>query len=186
MPSCKICAKNAVPAHATAKKATNFGMNLFNGTYLKFSNNFLKELFRTQVIQTLINITWQNNSTFSFKNFSLACKCFYTSARKKDGSFYKSTSIKSIRAAIDRYLRSAPHNKSFSIISDPAFTEANNLIDAFVKEHRKRKKLPVYSTNLKTTIEEAVRQRRARISGEQKPLTAIYRGQPGFTSAFFW
>ena len=34
--------ENAVPA--TTKKATNFGMNLLNGTYLKFSNNFLKNV----------------------------------------------------------------------------------------------------------------------------------------------
>ena len=33
--------ENAIPA--TTKKATNFGMTLFNGTYLKFSHK-LKEL----------------------------------------------------------------------------------------------------------------------------------------------
>ena len=37
-----------------------------------------------------------------------AClKSFYTSARKQDGQFYKS-SLKAIRAAIDRYLRMLP------------------------------------------------------------------------------
>jgi len=52
-----------------------------------------------------------------------ACfKCFYTSFTK------------SIRAAIDRFLRSPPHNKPFSIISDPAFTEANKVLDTFVKD----------------------------------------------------
>ena len=40
-------------------------------------------------------------------------KCFYTSARKKDGTYYKNTSMKSIRAAIDRFLRSPPHIKTF-------------------------------------------------------------------------
>ena len=35
-----------------------------------------------------------------------AClKNFYTSARKQDGQFYKSSSLKAIRAAIDRYPR---------------------------------------------------------------------------------
>lgn len=64
-----------------------------------------------------------------------AClKCFYTSARKQDGSYYKASSLKSIRAAIDRHLRSAPHNKSFSVISDAAFTEANKVLGAFVKD----------------------------------------------------
>ena len=37
-------------------------------------------------------------------------KSFYTSAPQKDGSFYKKT-MKSIRAAIDRYLRLPPNNK---------------------------------------------------------------------------
>ena len=32
-------------------------------------------------------------------------KCFYTSARKKDGGYYKNTSMNSIRAAIYRFLR---------------------------------------------------------------------------------
>ena len=58
-------------------------------------------------------------------------KCFYTSARKKDGTYYKNTSMKSIRAAIDRFLRSPPHNKPFSIISDAVFTEANKVSSTF-------------------------------------------------------
>ena len=67
-----------------------------------------------------------------------AClKSFYTSARKHDGQFYKSSSLKSIRAAIDRYLRSPPRCKQFSIIADAAFTEANKILDAFVKDLRK-------------------------------------------------
>ena len=68
-------------------------------------------------------------------------KSFYTSARKKDGTFYKSSSMKSIRAAIDCFLRSPPHNKPFSIIADPAFNEANKVLDAFVKELRKTGKI---------------------------------------------
>ena len=68
-------------------------------------------------------------------------KCFYTSARKKDGTYYKNTSMKSIRAAIDRFLRSPPNNKPFSIISDAVFTEANNILDAFVKDLRKTGKI---------------------------------------------
>ena len=50
-----------------------------------------------------------------------AClKCFYMSARKKDNK---------------------PNNKPFSIISDPAFTEANKVLDAFVKDLRKTGKI---------------------------------------------
>ena len=33
------------------------------------------------------------------------------------------------RAAIDRFLRSLPLNKPFSVISDPAFTEANKALE---------------------------------------------------------
>ncbi|XP_073256114.1 uncharacterized protein KIAA1958-like [Porites lutea] len=68
-------------------------------------------------------------------------KSFYTSARKQDGSYYKTSPRKSIRAAIDRFLRSPPHCKQFSIIGDPAFTEANQVLDAFVKDLRKTGKI---------------------------------------------
>lgn len=72
---------------------------------------------------------------------NVCLKCFYTSARKKDGTCYKSSSMKSIRTAIDRFLRSPPHNKPFSIISDPAFTKANKVLGAFVKDLRKTGKI---------------------------------------------
>ena len=52
-----------------------------------------------------------------------------------------SSSTKSIRAALDRFLRSPPHNKPFSIISDSAFTDANKVLDAFVKDLRKTGKI---------------------------------------------
>ena len=71
---------------------------------------------------------------------NVSLKCFYTSARKKDGTYYKSSSTKSIRAAIDRFLSLPPHDKPFCIISDPAFTEANKVLDAFVKDLRKTEK----------------------------------------------
>ena len=77
----------------------------------------------------------------SKEELNVCLKCFYTSARKKGGTYYKSSSTKSIRAAIDRFLRSLPHNKPFSIISDPAFTEANKVLDAFVKDLRKTGKI---------------------------------------------
>lgn len=68
-------------------------------------------------------------------------KVFYTSARQVDGSYYKKNTIKSIRAAVDRFLRNPPNNKPFSIIGDPAFTEANSVLDAFVKDLRKTGKI---------------------------------------------
>ena len=77
----------------------------------------------------------------SKEELNLCLKNFYTSMMKKDGSFYKSTSMKSIRAAIDRFLRSPPHNKTFSIIADAAFTKANKALDAFVKDLQKTGKI---------------------------------------------
>ena len=70
------------------------------------------------------------------EELSACLKSFYTSARKHDCQFYKSSSLKSIRAAIDRYLRSPPGCKQFSITADAAFTEANKILDAFVKDLR--------------------------------------------------
>jgi len=49
--------------------------------------------------------------------------------------------MKSIRAAIDRFLRSPPNNKPFSIISDAVFTGANKVLDAFVKDFRRTGKV---------------------------------------------
>ena len=71
-----------------------------------------------------------------------AClKSFYTCTRKHDGQFYKSSSLKSIHAAIDRYLCSPPRFKQLSIFATAAFTEANKILDAFVKAVRKSGKI---------------------------------------------
>ena len=59
--------------------------------------------------------------------------CFYTSTKKKDARITK--------VRIHKILRSPPHNKPFSIISHPAFTEANKVLDAFVKDLRKTGKI---------------------------------------------
>ena len=58
---------------------------------------------------------------------------FYLSARKHDGGFYSKASLVSIRSAIDRFLRDEPHNKPFSIIGSPEFTEANKALSSFLK-----------------------------------------------------
>lgn len=96
------------------------------------------------------NLDWFTSSTFSgnlyitdmSKSELNAClKSFYTSARQVDGSYYKKNTKKSIRAAIDRHLKSPPNNKPFSIIADPAFAEANSVLDAFVEDLRKTGKI---------------------------------------------
>ena len=58
---------------------------------------------------------------------------FYLCIRKKDGSFVKVSSLKAIRAAVERFLKSAPNNKPSSIISDPQF---NDSLNAFAKSIR--------------------------------------------------
>ncbi|XP_063443130.1 uncharacterized protein LOC134723448 [Mytilus trossulus] len=50
---------------------------------------------------------------------------FYMNARKPDGNHYKISSLENIRYGINRYLRSPPYNKTFSIIKDAAFNNAN-------------------------------------------------------------
>ena len=45
-----------------------------------------------------------------------------------------------IRAAIDRFLR-AEHKKPFSVVGNPAFSEANLVLDSFVKDLRKTGKI---------------------------------------------
>lgn len=58
---------------------------------------------------------------------------FYLSARRQDGSHYKKTSLLSIRAALDRYLRSPPLNKKFSICDGIQFNEANKALNSYLK-----------------------------------------------------
>ena len=58
---------------------------------------------------------------------------FYTTARRKDGSYYKKSSLMSIRTALDRRLRSPPHNKNFSICDPVTFQEANKTLHSYLK-----------------------------------------------------
>ena len=96
----------------------------------------------------------------------------------------KSTSIKLIRAAIVSFLCSPPHNKTFSIVADAAFTEANKVLDAFVKDLRKTGKIagivhkkPIFKEQMKRLFD----------SGELGPawIPHNYRGRPGCISAAF-
>ena len=50
---------------------------------------------------------------------------FYINARKPDGNHYKISSLENYRYGLNRYLRSPPYNKTFNIIKDEAFNEAN-------------------------------------------------------------
>ena len=61
------------------------------------------------------------------QQLSECLKTFYLCIRKKDGSFFKVSSLKAIRAAVERFLKSAPNSKPRSIISDHQFKEANEM-----------------------------------------------------------
>ena len=58
---------------------------------------------------------------------------FYLSARRKDGSYYKKTSLLSIRAALDRYLNLPSFNKKVSICDTVQFNEANKALNSYLK-----------------------------------------------------
>ena len=77
----------------------------------------------------------------SLQELNECLKYFYVSARQKDGSFYKKSSMLSIRAAIDRFPREPPNSKPLAITAHPAFAEANKVLDAFVKSLRKSGKI---------------------------------------------
>jgi len=68
----------------------------------------------------------------SKEELNVCLQCFYASARKKDGTYWKS-----IRAAIDHFLCTPPHNKPFSIISD----QANKLLEHLQKASGKQASL---------------------------------------------
>ncbi|XP_028413879.1 uncharacterized protein LOC114536728 [Dendronephthya gigantea] len=107
------------------KKSTKYGMKIFND-WLYTCPTYSGGYYITEMSTAELN----------------SClKLFYTSARQIDGSYYKKSSMKSIRAAIDRFLKNPPNNKPFSIIGDPAFNEANSMLDAFVKDLRKTGKI---------------------------------------------
>ncbi|XP_060793157.1 uncharacterized protein LOC132896388 isoform X2 [Neoarius graeffei] len=117
----KTLLENTTPKNT--KKATKYGMKVFDDWFKssqKFEN-YITEMSKEELNECL--------------------KLFYTSARQQDGTFYKQTTLKSIRAAIDRFLRSPPNNKAFTIVADPAFSEANEVLDAFVKDLRKMGKI---------------------------------------------
>ena len=59
---------------------------------------------------------------------------FYAAVRREDGTEFKVSSLKAIRAAIDRYLRQPPNNKPWSIVGDAAFQKSNKVLNAICKQ----------------------------------------------------
>ena len=55
---------------------------------------------------------------------------FCAAVRREDGTEFKVSSLKAIRAAIDRYLRQPTNNKPWSIVGDSAFQKSNKVLNA--------------------------------------------------------
>ena len=67
-------------------------------------------------------------------------KVFYAAVKQKDGKDFKVSSLRTIRAAIERYLKQPPINKPWSIVGDPAFETALKVLNAIFLEERTRGK----------------------------------------------
>ena len=55
--------------------------------------------------------------------------------KQKDGKDYKVSSLRTIRAAIERYLKQPPIKKPWSIVGDPAFETANKVLNAICRKN---------------------------------------------------
>lgn len=62
---------------------------------------------------------------------------FYSSLRKQDGGYYSPSSLGCIRAAIHRYLISAPVSRNVNIINGSAFVSTNKMLKAFASKYIK-------------------------------------------------
>ena len=145
---------NAVPK--SMQNATKYGVKLFKGkpafcfelNYFnsKVSVNQQKYRFNTEQPRkysssNLFQTEWfaqQKEFKTEFESMEVeemnnCLSKFYLSARRKDGSYYKKTSLLSIRAALDRYLRSPPFNKKVSICDTVQFNEANKALNSYLK-----------------------------------------------------
>ena len=79
---------------------------------------------------TLRQYLMEKKQRSDFENFdkvslNAALSQFYVNLRKPDGTKYKMTSFESIRHSLNRYLQSPPINKTFDIVKDEEFRNAN-------------------------------------------------------------
>ena len=59
---------------------------------------------------------------------------FYAAVRREDDAEFKVSSLKAIRAAIDRYLRQSPNNTPWSIVGDSPFQKSNKVLNLICKQ----------------------------------------------------
>ena len=60
-------------------------------------------------------------------------RSFYAEVRRQDNSAYSASSMRCMRAAIQRHLKSACFNRTFNIMSDPIFNSANKVYTGKLK-----------------------------------------------------
>jgi hypothetical protein len=73
-------------------------------------------------------------TTFDRVRLNETLSHLYVDIRKPDGERYKATSLESIRHGLNRYLRSAPHNKPFYIVKDADINDSNTNVSAMLAE----------------------------------------------------
>ena len=115
----------------------------------------------------------RNIESMSKSQLNKCLKSFYVFAREQDRSFFKKTSMKSIRGSIDRYLRGKA-GKSFSVVGDPAFHEANKVVDSFLKDLPKTGKIAGILHKKPMTADQL------RYLLEQFQNTPLFRADPFF------
>ena len=117
------------------KSATKCGMKISNGKnmsnnwdiYWKLSQFILIFKQQQQYFLHFIGSEWfANQQKFTIpieeqskEELNKCLQVFYTFVRPKNGSEFKVSSLKAIRAAIDRFLKQMPNNKPWSIVGDP-------------------------------------------------------------------
>ena len=77
-----------------------------------------------------------NFEALSAKQLNDVLKHLYLSARKADGEMYKVNTLVSTRYSLNRYLKSPPVQKTFDIIKDNEFNEANMCFKTAITELR--------------------------------------------------
>ena len=87
------------------------------------------------------NKVWNSDRRYEERRAKwLAESFFYATVKQKDGKDFKVSSLRTIRAAIERYLKQPPINKPWSIVGDPAFETALKVLNAIFLEERTRGK----------------------------------------------
>ena len=104
------------------------------------ATKFWSSLFEDYLREKYIAIDLK---TCTADELAAVLKKLYVEVRKKDGSFYQRTSLRGIRAGIDRYIREPPFSRTdLSLFRDnSAFDEANDVLDAHLRVLKKQGEL---------------------------------------------